>query len=72
MMRTILSLAAIAAMLAFAPLQALAGVNCKSDNGAERQKHSFTRGACYALSDGSGAKAIARGGLHPENSAEMR
>ena len=60
-MRTILTLSAIILMLAVSPLQALAGVTCKSTDGTEQQKHSFTQGACDATSDGSGAKAIAHG-----------
>jgi hypothetical protein len=60
-MRTILSIAAIAAILAVTPLQASAGVTCKSDNGTEQNRHSFTQGQCEATSDGSGAKATAHG-----------
>jgi hypothetical protein len=60
-MRTILSLAAIAVMLTVTALQAPAGVTCKSDNGTEQSKHSFTQGACTADSDGSGAVSTAHG-----------
>ena len=59
-MRTILSIGAIALMLTVTASQATAGVTCKSTDGTEQDKHSFTQGQCEATSDGSGAKAIAR------------
>ena len=60
-MRTIPTLAAIALILAIAAPPAPAGVTCKSTDGTEQQKHILNHGACDAVSDGSGAKAIAHG-----------
>jgi hypothetical protein len=60
-MRKIASLVAIPLILAVMGASSFAGVTCKSSDGQEHDKHSFTLGQCEALSDGSGAKSISHG-----------
>ena len=60
-MRNIASLIAIPLILAAAAASSHAGVTCKSSDGQEHDKHSFTLGQCEADSDGSGAKSVAHG-----------
>ena len=60
-MRKIIPLVAIPLILVVTTASAFAGVTCKSSDGQEHDKHSFTQGQCEANSDGSGAKSIAHG-----------
>ena len=60
-MRKIASLVALPLILAVTHASSFAGVTCKSSDGQEHDKHSFTLGQCEALSDGSGAKSISHG-----------